>query len=80
MLLAEEHSEALWEGYFELLQSGPHWLFEITLMLIFDVLIGLILWPLIKKAVRRHDREVHHTNSEEYIKTLEARIVALESK
>lgn len=54
--------ESLLEGYLELLQSGPHWMFEITLILIFDVLIGLVLWPLIKKAVHRHDREVHHTD------------------
>lgn len=56
----EEHgNEAILQGYFELLQSWPHWMFEITLILIFDVIIGLILWPLIKRAVHRHDEEKH---------------------
>jgi hypothetical protein len=35
------------ETFWTLLMSGPHWIFELMLMVVFDGLIGLIIWPFI---------------------------------
>lgn len=32
---------------------------ELVFTLLFDGLVGAILWPLIKRAVRRHDERSH---------------------
>lgn len=61
MLFAEAHSGSTLQEYLELLQNPAHWMFEITLVIIIDVLLGMVLWPLVKKAIAKHDREVHHT-------------------
>lgn len=47
------------ETFWTLLHDSAHWEFEIFLMLIFDGLVGALAWPLIKRAVRRHDRKKH---------------------
>jgi len=47
------------ETFVDLLKSGPHWAFELTLMAVFDGVIGLLAWPAIKRAVRRHDAKKH---------------------
>lgn len=69
ILATKEHGSGIWQEYVSLLQSPGHWLFEITLIIIFDIIIGALLWPLIKKAVHRHDQKFHsndvdgeHTN------------------
>lgn len=51
--------------YRELVTDPAHLGLELTLIIIIDVLIGMIAWPFIKKAVRRHDRKVHGTTEEE---------------
>lgn len=47
------------ETYLDLLSDPAHWAFELTLMLLFDGLLLGLAWPLVKRAVRRHD-ERHH--------------------
>lgn len=47
------------ETYTELMTDRAHLMFEITLTVIQDVGIGLIAWPLIKRAVRKHDNKKH---------------------
>lgn len=47
------------ETFVELLKDPNHWYFEILLMIIFDVVIGMLLWPLAKKWLREHDK-THH--------------------
>ena len=42
--------------YIDLLKSPGHWLFEITLMLIFDFIIGIIIWPFIKHLWKDHKK------------------------
>jgi hypothetical protein len=60
MILAEcETHCTLVRSYLGLLTDVPHILFEVTLTLIQDVLIGLLLWPLIKRAMRRWRAQVH---------------------
>ena len=46
------------ETLMDLLRDRAHWEFELILMVIFDGLIGLIIWPFIKKHVQHHlDRD-----------------------
>jgi ABC-type antimicrobial peptide transport system permease subunit len=48
-----------WEAYIALMQSVPHWAFEITL----EIITGILIYPLAKwfwtRAVTRHDEEFH---------------------
>lgn len=48
------------ETYMELMTDRSHLMFEITLTILQDVVIGMLLWPLIKRAVRAHDQKEHH--------------------
>lgn len=47
------------ETYIELLKDPAHWAFEITLIVIFDVLLGMVLWPFAKKWLKNHDARKH---------------------
>jgi hypothetical protein len=50
------------ETFLTLLKDPAHWEFEIFLIIIFDGLIGLILWPKIKKFLRHYksdDKIIH---------------------
>ena len=60
-----EHEGSVLSQYVDLLTSPSHWLLELTIILVLDVLIGLLLWPTIKRAIQRHDDEHHagHTTS-----------------
>ena len=42
------------ETFWTLFQSGPHWAFEIFLMLLFDGLVGAIAWPFVKRHYGHH--------------------------
>ncbi len=56
------------ETFFTLLTDEAHWEFEIFLILLFDVLIGLLIWPWIKKFL------IHHKSDDERIAELERRV------
>jgi len=56
------------ETFFTLLTDKAHWEFEIFLILLFDVLIGLLIWPWIKKFL------IHHKSDDERIAELERRV------
>lgn len=46
------------ETFWTLLGDIAHWEFEIFLMVLFDGIIGAILWPFIKQHVKHHlDRD-----------------------
>lgn len=51
--------ENWWPEYLSLLRDPAHILFELTLMAIFDVGVGIVAWPLVKRAVARHDAKKH---------------------
>jgi len=38
------------ETFWELLRDPAHWYFELLLIVIFDVVIGLLVWQFIQKA------------------------------
>jgi deoxyhypusine synthase len=42
------------ETFQSLLGNAAHWEFEIFLMLLFDGIIGAILWPFVKKHWEHH--------------------------
>jgi len=60
---AHEHAEEaapFLEEYLSLLTDPAHLAFELTLMFVIDLLIGVIVWPRLKGVViRRHDARCH---------------------
>ena len=59
------------ETFFTLLSDKAHWEFELFLIFLFDVLIGLLVWPWIRKFV------IHHKSDDERIAELERKIEEL---
>lgn len=47
------------EGVWGILTDPSHLLAELVFVLIVDVLIGMVLWPLAKRWVKRHDEQEH---------------------
>ncbi len=60
------------ETFWTLLRDLPHWEFELFLIFIFDILIGVLIWPRLKKFTR------HHEEDDNKIAELEKRIAKLE--
>lgn len=59
-LLAETHANvSVWKDYLSVLLDPAHIGAEVTMTIVQDVIIGLVLWPMAKKAVRNHDKKVH---------------------
>jgi len=56
------------ETFSTLLSDKAHWEFELFLIFLFDVLIGLLIWPWIKKFI------IHHKSDDERIAELERRV------
>lgn len=49
------------DHYREIMTDPAHLMAEVSLMLIVDVLFMGVMWPFIRRMVRRHDREIHGT-------------------
>lgn len=49
------------ESFWTLLRDPAHWQFELFLMLVFDVVLGALVWPVIKRHIHRDvdDAEEH---------------------
>jgi hypothetical protein len=60
------------ETFWTLLRDLPHWEFELFLIFIFDILIGALIWPRIKKF------SLHHKEDDDKLAALERRIAELE--
>lgn len=61
------------ETFFTLLTDKAHWQFELFLIILFDVVIGFLLWPWIKKFI------MHHKSDDERIAELERKVEKLSS-
>jgi hypothetical protein len=61
------------ETFWTLLKDKAHWEFELFLMFVFDVVIGFIFWPLIKKLM------LHHKTDDDKLRDLEKQIRALKN-
>lgn len=62
------------ETFWTLFRDPAHWQFEIFLIALFDGLIGVLIWPRIRKFLR------HHKTDDERIEDLEMEIRELKSK
>ncbi|MBX4189491.1 hypothetical protein KW785_02760 [Candidatus Parcubacteria bacterium] len=62
------------ETFWTLLKDLPHWEFELFLIFIFDVLIGIVIWPRIKRM------NTHHREDDSKLAELERRVERLEGK
>lgn len=60
------------ETFWSLLRDAAHWEFELFLMAIFDVVVGMIAWPFIRKAF------LHHESDDSKIARLEKKVQKLE--
>lgn len=49
----------MWNEYLHLITDPAHLLLELTMIFAVDVVFALMLWPLIKRAVVRHDHKFH---------------------
>ena len=56
------------ETFWTLFTDLAHWEFELFLILIFDVLLGLLLWPAVRKFI------LHHKSDDERIAELEKKV------
>lgn len=59
------------ETFWTLLSDPAHWQFELFLIVLFDVIIGIIIWPQIRKFI------LHHKSDDERIADLEKEVRTL---
>lgn len=66
LTLAAEHGEhvGVLTEYFEVITDPAHIGAELTFIFLETVVIGLILTPLIKRWVKRHDKKYHGVTHE----------------
>jgi hypothetical protein len=64
------------ETVWTLLCDPAHWIFELILLVVFDGLIGALLWPFIRARVQRW--KSHHRGDDKKIEVLEKKVKALE--
>ncbi|MFZ2523036.1 MAG: hypothetical protein WAW92_01480 [Minisyncoccia bacterium] len=62
------------ESFFDLLKDPAHWEFELFLIFLFDVVVGLIIWPFVRKAL------VHHKSDHERLEDLEMEVKSLKER
>ena len=62
------------ETFWTLLFNAPHWEFELFLMFLFDGVIGLLLWPRVRRFF------VHHREDDDKIARLEHQVKMLQLK
>jgi hypothetical protein len=62
------------ETFWTLLTDLAHWEFELFLIFIFDVLIGLVAWPYLKKFIR------HHKGDDDQIECLQRQVADLQAR
>lgn len=60
------------ETFWTLLSDPAHWQFELFLIFLFDVVIGLLIWPPLKRWFR------HHHEDDSKLQSLENRVKNLE--
>ena len=59
------------ETFWTLFTDVAHWEFELFLIFLFDVLVGILVWPRVRKFL------LHHKSDDERIVELERRVEEL---
>ena len=62
------------ETFWDLLRDPAHWEFEIFLIIIFDVIIGFVIWPFVQKML------IHHKSDHERLEDLEKEVNQMKEK
>jgi hypothetical protein len=62
------------ETFWTLMRSSAHWEFELFLILLFDGLIGAILWPRLHKWTR------HHKSDDDQLADLQKQLKTIQDK
>ncbi len=61
------------ETFWTLLSDAAHWEFELFLMFLFDVVLGLMIWPYLLKLWK------HHKGDDDQIACLQRKVAALQA-
>jgi len=59
------------ETFWTLLTDTAHWQFEVFLIILFDVIIGMLIWPWLRRFFK------HHEEDDKKIEALEKKIEKL---
>lgn len=70
----------VWSEYVHLMSDPAHVAVEVTFILLVDVILLGLLWPLIKRWVRRHDESHHEGHTSEAEVDIEEIVVLTEEE
>ena len=62
------------ETFWSLARDLAHWEFELFLIFLFDVVLGVFIWPRFRKWIR------HHRSDDDKLDLLERKLKALQDK
>ncbi len=62
------------ESFWDLLMDPAHWYFELFLIVLFDVIVGLLIWPFVRKGI------MHHKSDHERLEDLEREVSILKNR
>lgn len=62
------------ETFWDLLMDPAHWYFELFLIVLFDVIVGLLIWPFVRKGI------MHHKSDHERLEDLEREVSILKNR
>lgn len=69
------------ETFLDLLTSLPHWELELVIILIVDVIVGMIIWPRIKRwGIHHRGDDLKIENLQKELKEIRSSLKALETK
>jgi len=60
--------------FWDLFRSLAHWEFEIFMIILLDIVIGILIWPRVKRFF------IHHKADHDKLTELENRVKLLESR
>lgn len=59
------------ETFFTLIADRAHWEFELFLIVLFDLILGLLVWPWFRRSI------LHHISDDQKIAALQAEVAEL---
>lgn len=62
------------ESFWDLLMDPAHWYFELFLIVLFDVIVGLLIWPFVRRGI------MHHKSDHERLEDLEREVSILKNR